>query len=280
MSVFTLSSNSFTDMFSRWEMRAAYWSSPMNLPLGKSTSPVGPVCRYCAHIVVGGADAQLVRLLQQHLLLHQLLADLLLKEVEDHRIVGILRAALLQLLAGNLLHPHLAHRVARGEEAAVPVGVDHGIGVGGEAPPPVRPGMRYTHMDTEAAPMMTTRSALVMRLSVCRKRIMDGLEPSTLYARTRPCLPLRHCNSGRLQRGTSRGCAILAQFSIGAIHCHYRRAGGSGIRALKGEDLIPAGCPSIRAKALSRHTKPVRYVSTACLSRGFKDQSSGRFTLH
>ncbi len=32
---------------------------------------------------------------------------------------------------------------------------------------------------------MTTSSALVIRLSVCRKRIMDGLLPSTLYARTR-----------------------------------------------------------------------------------------------
>ena len=52
-----------------------------------------------------------------------------------------------------------------------------------QSPAPVRPGMRYTTMDTEAAPMMTTSSALVMRLSVCRKRIMDGLEPSTLYAR-------------------------------------------------------------------------------------------------
>jgi hypothetical protein len=37
-------------------------------------------------------------------------------------------------------------------------------------------------MDTDAAAMMTTNSALVRRLSLCRKRIMDGLEPSTLYA--------------------------------------------------------------------------------------------------
>src|ERR1035441_8032903 len=29
----------------------------------------------------------------------------------------------------------------------------------------------------------------------------------------------------QLQQGTSSGCAILAQFSIGAILCHYRRVG-------------------------------------------------------
>ena len=32
----------------------------------------------------------------------------------------------------------------------------------------------------EAAAMTTTKNALVMRLSLCRKRIMDGLGPSTL----------------------------------------------------------------------------------------------------
>jgi hypothetical protein len=74
-------------------------------------------------------------------------------------------------------------------------------------------------MDTEAAPMMTTKSALVMRLSVCRKRIMDGLEPSTLYARTRAVPPFAAATSKQawLQGGTSGGCAILAQFSIDAI---------------------------------------------------------------
>jgi hypothetical protein len=45
-------------------------------------------------------------------------------------------------------------------------------------------------------------------------------------------------------------------------------------------ESIAFGCPSIRTKALSRHSRPVRCVSIACLSRGFEDQSSGRFTLH
>jgi hypothetical protein len=53
---------------------------------------------------------------QQNLLLHQLLAHLLLKEVENHRVVGVLRAALLQLLAGNLAPPSLADRVSRGQK--------------------------------------------------------------------------------------------------------------------------------------------------------------------
>ena len=63
-----------------------------------------PGVQILAHIVVGGVNAQLARLLQQHLLLHQLLAHLLLKKLHDHRIVGILRIALLQLLPRNLLH--------------------------------------------------------------------------------------------------------------------------------------------------------------------------------
>ncbi len=135
MSFLTLSSNSVTDMFSRSEIRAAYWSSPINLPLGKRTSPVGPVCRYLMHIVIGGANPQLVRLLEQYLLLNLLLANLLLEEVENHRVVGILRAALLQLLARNLLYLLLADRVSRRQKAAVPVGVDHGISIGGSGSP-------------------------------------------------------------------------------------------------------------------------------------------------
>src|ERR1017187_6592899 len=83
------------------------------------------------------------------------------------------------------------------------------------APPPVRPGMRYTHMDTEAAPMMTTRRALVMRLSVCRKRIMDGLEPSTLYART--------WRASRCKNRTScsRAHPTDAQFSRNSLLARY-----------------------------------------------------------
>ena len=54
------------------------------------------------HIVVGGVDAQLFGLDQQNLLLHQLLANLLLEDAHDHRVVGVLRVAPLQLLAGEL----------------------------------------------------------------------------------------------------------------------------------------------------------------------------------
>jgi hypothetical protein len=81
------------------------------------------------HIVVGGANAQLLRLCQQDLLLHQLLADALFDQAQNDRAVGV--ALLLQLPAGHLLHPLLAHRLARRQEAAVPVGVDHGICIGG-----------------------------------------------------------------------------------------------------------------------------------------------------
>ena len=60
-------------------------------------------------------------------------------------------------------------------------------------------------METEAAPMMTTKRALVRRFSFCRKRIMDGLEP-TLYARALSCpihgiscrvLGLNHAKAGK-----------------------------------------------------------------------------------
>ena len=42
----------------------------------------------------------------------------------------------------------------------------------------------------------------------------------------------------------------------------------------------PAGWPSISRKALSRQNYSGRCVSTACLARGFEDQSSGKLTLH
>ena len=110
MSVLTLFSNSGTDMFSRSEMRAAYWSSPMYLPWGNRTAPVGPVWRNAR---TSSSVARMPSLFKQDLLLHQLLADLLHVEVENHRIVSVLRAALLQLLASNLLHLRLGHRVSR-----------------------------------------------------------------------------------------------------------------------------------------------------------------------
>ena len=51
--------------------------------------------------------------------------------------------------------------------------------------------MRYTTMEMEAMPMMTTKKAFTTRLSLCRKRIMDGLGPSALYARSWCVVPFR-----------------------------------------------------------------------------------------
>jgi hypothetical protein len=79
-------------------------------------------------------------------------------------------------------------------------------------------------MPTEAAAMMMTKSALVRRLSLCRKRIMDGLEPSTLYAPAGRPLPVWLGTSGR------RASSWDAQFSHKAMHCHYRRAGAERVR--------------------------------------------------
>ena len=74
---------------------------------------------------------------------------------------------------------------------------------------PVRPGIRYTTMPTEAAAMTTMKNALVTRLSLCRKRIMDGLGPSTLYAHaswTRPSVARRLQAEIRLNAQLSRNC--------------------------------------------------------------------------
>ena len=76
------------------------------------------------------SNAQLVRFFKQHLLLHQLLAHLLLKKLHDHGIAGVLRIALLQLVLGDLLHLRLADAVAGGKNAAVPVRINHRVGVG------------------------------------------------------------------------------------------------------------------------------------------------------
>jgi hypothetical protein len=80
-----------------------------------------------AHIVFSGVNAQPVGLNQQNLLLHQLLADALLKQVQDHGVVGV--ALLGQLLARQLLHALLRNRLAPAHKAAIPVGVNHGIRV-------------------------------------------------------------------------------------------------------------------------------------------------------
>jgi len=99
------------------------------LSVGEEDLAGGAVVQVLAHIVVRSLDAELLRFSEQDALLDKLLANLLLKEVKNHGIVSILRVALLQLLAGNLLHALLAHRDVRGQELAVPVGVDDGIGV-------------------------------------------------------------------------------------------------------------------------------------------------------
>ena len=57
----------------------------------------------------------------------ELLAGALLKDVEDDGIVGIVLLG--NLLAGNLLDPLLTDGLAGREEAAVPMGVDGGVGV-------------------------------------------------------------------------------------------------------------------------------------------------------
>jgi len=82
------------------------------------------------HIVIAGVNAQLFGLNQQNLPLHQLGGNLLLDVVNNHRVVGVLRVLALDLLAGALAHLLLGDLFAGGEQAVVPVGVDHGVGIG------------------------------------------------------------------------------------------------------------------------------------------------------
>ena len=58
----------------------------------------------------------------------------------------------------------------------------------------------------------------------------------------------------QLQQGKSSGCAILAQFSIGAIPCHYRRVGTR--RALRGLRLLP----DLGGYMFERYTEKARRV--------------------
>src|ERR1035437_9139213 len=79
-------------------------------------------------------------------------------------------------------------------------------------------------MPTEAAAMTTIKNALVKRLSLCRKRIMDGLGPLTLYAQA--------------------DIGLHAQLSRNAIHSHYRRAEkrqGGSLNTKRAPR--PSGCP-------------------------------------
>ena len=101
------------------------------LAVGKEVFAKLALMQKLGHIVVGGLDAQLLGLDQQNLLLHQLLANLLLDHVFDLRVAGVLGIPLLYLPAGALADRLLADRYARGEQTAIPVGVDRGVGVGG-----------------------------------------------------------------------------------------------------------------------------------------------------
>src|SRR5580658_8906087 len=62
-------------------------------------------------------------------------------------------------------------------------------------------------MEMDAAPMITTSSALVTRLSVCRKRIMDGLEPLRGWL-IRIGRPGRSSVSGGLRKRNSRSMRL------------------------------------------------------------------------
>lgn len=93
--------------------------------------PGRPGLQVVQNVGVSSRDAQAVRFLQQHLLLDHLLANLALKELHDHWIVGIRRVALHDLAARHFLNLLQADRVARGENLAVPVRIDHRISIGG-----------------------------------------------------------------------------------------------------------------------------------------------------
>ena len=101
------------------------------LAVGKQELAELALVQKLPHIVVRGLNAQLPGLCQQNLLLEQLLAHLLLEDLHNRRVVGVLRGPLLQLLVSKLAHPLLAHRIARGQQTAVPVGIDDGIVVCG-----------------------------------------------------------------------------------------------------------------------------------------------------
>src|ERR1035441_3826802 len=109
-------------------------------------------------------------------------------------------------------------------------------------------------MPTDAAAMMITKNALVTRLSLCRKRIMDGLGPSTLYARTAQTLRQNGC-------GRRTGIRLNAQLSLYAILCHYRRRGTGRERGLtaKRASRLPE-CPLIRMGPRPKASAPPQVV--------------------
>ena len=112
---------------------------------------------------------------KKHLLLHQLLAHLLLEILQQHWIVGVLRAALAQLVLRHLIHVRLGDGIARGEDAAVPVRVDDGVGVGRRSAAAAEAGNQVQHHGDRSRADDDHDQRLDHAISVCRKRIMDGL---------------------------------------------------------------------------------------------------------
>ncbi len=86
---------------------------PDELAVGKQHLARRPGLQILANVGIGDVDAQLLRLIQQDLLLDKLLADLRLDHVHDHRIAGVLRILLLHPLGGQLRNLLLADDLAR-----------------------------------------------------------------------------------------------------------------------------------------------------------------------
>src|SRR5579871_532949 len=103
--------------------------------------------------------------------------------------------------------------------------------------------------------MTTTSSALVRRLSVCRKRIMDGLRPSTLYA----------CNR-RGQLREEQRCLHGANLALCEL-THYIRASGVHAPGRNLTRILSREQPN-KTKRASRRTPAKAFVSLCSLSLG------------
>ena len=111
----------------------------------KQHLPRRPCLEIGAHIRIGHVNAQLIRRVKQHLLLHQLLAHLRLDHVHDHRIAGVLWILLLHPLRRQLGHFLLADHLAARQELAVPVRIDHRKRVGARRALACEPGNEIDH---------------------------------------------------------------------------------------------------------------------------------------
>ncbi len=172
------------------------------------------------YVRVGRPDAQPMRLGEQHLLLHQLLADLLRKEVQNHRIVRILRIPLLNLLARNLVDPLLGHHFAGGEEAAVPVGIDHRIRIGRGGALAGKAGDEVNHHRHGRGGDNDDEKSLGKAI-VSLQEADHGLGVSLLLStrKPEPPGPARGRQTGISPEFAFQIFALLdAQFSLGAIH--------------------------------------------------------------